>query len=144
MYNRIPRPDIRISYRATAEAVLGAVRASYFTSLGQWKSRWNVGPHHVRTRTRNLVAEACRKHLDKYDYEMVEHATARTIATSVCLLPGGHLLHAFIHHCNHPVLRHCDRSLDILQHKIQEYLEREISYKQAEMALKRQQIKNPA
>eukprot|EP00927_Polykrikos_kofoidii_P066896 TRINITY_DN62455_c0_g1_i1.p1 TRINITY_DN62455_c0_g1~~TRINITY_DN62455_c0_g1_i1.p1 ORF type:complete len:1846 (+),score=263.86 TRINITY_DN62455_c0_g1_i1:279-5540(+) len=136
LYNRVPRPDIIVSWRGAVKGMFDTLRITAITAVGHWKESWNVETHKVRLRTRNLTKEVGRKHFDKHDYQVTEMATAHTIANTSLILPGGCLVHSMIYFCNRPVLRHCDNSLDIMRHKIEEYVERGTPYKQAEIALK--------
>lgn len=137
LYNRVPQPKVLLTCRQAIRNFRQAARASIWTSIGHWKESWNVGPHHLRLRTRDLMREAGRGHLDVHDYGAVERATAANVAGALLLMPGGIALAALARHCNWPPLRHCDHSMDILRHKIEEYVERGVSYKEAEITLKR-------
>jgi hypothetical protein len=75
--------------------------------------------------------------VDADDYLVVERASARTIAACTLWLPGCSALWACALYFNNPPLKQLDDSLDILQHKIEEFMEKGKTYKEAVQTLKR-------
>eukprot|EP00928_Gymnodinium_smaydae_P019592 TRINITY_DN17526_c0_g4_i1.p1 TRINITY_DN17526_c0_g4~~TRINITY_DN17526_c0_g4_i1.p1 ORF type:complete len:2125 (+),score=334.01 TRINITY_DN17526_c0_g4_i1:764-6376(+) len=146
LYNRLPQQTNDVTFKSFVRCIRAALRTSLSTCLGQWSEHRNVGPHRVQHRTRLLARESNRHHFDGDDYLATQLASASTVATSLLWLPSpvGFILAALTARCNRPALRQCDRSLDILLHKIAEFEERGVTYKQAEIALKRSLYSNPA
>jgi len=128
---------VNVSILETLRTCVKALRAAAWTVLGHWKESVNVRAYRVRRRTRDLAKEAFRGHYDLHDYQVSQRAAAKSVSVCLMWLPCGVALAPLAHACNHPPLRHCDHSLDILRHKIEEYMEKGMEYKQAESTLQR-------
>lgn len=142
-YSRMPKPMNDMTLRACCKRSRHAARVSFWTSLGHWKQARNVGLHKVCTRTRDLAEETCRYGYDQLDYFAMARATARTVAMSLRWLPGGIACSVLALYLNWPLFRQCDKSMDIMWHKIQEVMEKGASYKEAEVSLWRSLVNTP-
>lgn len=144
LFNRIPKPKNDISWRACARRSTHAAGVSLWTSIGHWKETRNVGNHKVCARARDLAEETCRYKYDQLDYYATARSVARTVSMSLRWLPGGIIFSVFALYLNWPLLRQCDKSMDIMWHKIQEIMEKGASYKEAEVSLWRSILSTPA
>lgn len=136
LYNRLPQPLLKLTLQSFARSFLKAGRASLWTCLGQWKNEWNVGLHRVRMRARNLTQEAYRGHYDQHDYEALQGATVMSLAAALRWLPVGVLPAAMLTCMNDPPLKHHDKSMDILDHKLAESIDKGMDFKDAERRLR--------
>lgn len=143
LYNNIPHPKVRLTLGSCLFMIGCAFRTCICTALGQWKRSWNLRPLRVRDRTRDLTCDMNRGHFDKYDYVAIERASAKLICSCTLWLPGMSAIGFMGLYANKPPMRHLDDSLDIMKHKLEEYVERGVAYKQAEISLKRHLISKP-
>merc|ERR1740123_1125665 len=132
IYNVLPQQSLKLTLDSFTQSFLKAGRASLWTCLGQWKNEWNVGLHHVQMRTRNLTREAYRGHFDQHDYAALQGATVWSLAAALRWLPVGALPAAMLTCMNDPPLKHHDKSMDILDHKLAESIDKGMDFKDAE------------
>lgn len=143
LYEKIPKPQVVVSCKRLLMNIRRSLRCCWSVCMGQWKEGWNIKALRLRLRVRDYAKEVWRKSYDQRDYNVMEWATARTVASATLGLPGGALLWATAMYLNRPAFRHYDDSMDIIQHKVEEYVDRGTSHKQAMIIIMKKLIRKP-
>lgn len=136
VYDQVEKDKIKLSCRAFARYSKQALKATIRAMQGRWGEQ-NVELFKLRSRTRDYAKEFFRGHYDQFDYNICLTATAKSIALASCWLPGGIVVSRIIDYCNKPALRMMDGSLDIVNHKVEEYTERGIGHREAMTTVRR-------
>merc|ERR1719506_2898092 len=76
LWDKVPRPPPEFTVSRVVRDCKRALRVSMWTIFGQWSEPRNVGPLHIRTRTRDLARYVWRGNVDADDYLVVERASA--------------------------------------------------------------------
>eukprot|EP00439_Symbiodinium_sp_Y106_P051905 s1524_g6.t3 len=137
LYNTVPKPKVHLWLRQPWLRLYESSKVCVYTVLGLWKEGANLSPLRVRWRCRELVKQAGRGYLDQEDYTTTQISTAATVGMLLLWLPGCAILSLPARYCNWPPLRNMDSSLDITKHRIQDYVNNGLSYKEAEVALRK-------